>query len=68
MDAVFTFLLFVLLAVFCLPLALVALVLYPVFWLILLPFRIVGIAVDGVLSLIWEIFMLPARVVRRIAR
>lgn len=62
------FLLWVGLAIVCWPLALAALILYPVFWLILLPFRIVGFAVDGVLQLIWEIFALPARIVRRIAR
>jgi hypothetical protein len=47
---------------FCWPLALLALVLYPLVWLILLPFRIVGIAVDGVLELLKAIIFLPARV------
>jgi hypothetical protein len=61
------FLLFILLLIFCWPLAILALVLYPIVWLLLLPFRIVGIAVEGVLSLIWAIFTLPARLVRRIA-
>ena len=61
------FLLWVLLLIFCWPLAILALVLYPIVWLLLLPFRIVGIAVGGVLSLIWAIFTLPARLVRRIA-
>jgi hypothetical protein len=61
------FLLFLILLVFCWPLAVVALVLYPIVWLILLPFRIVGIAVDGVLELIWALFTLPARVLRRLA-
>jgi hypothetical protein len=56
-----TFLLWCLLLVFCWPLALVALVLYPLIWLILLPFRIVGIAVDGVLELVKAIIVLPAR-------
>jgi hypothetical protein len=56
-----TFLLWCLLLVFCWPLALVALVLYPLIWLILLPFRIVGIAVDGVLELVKAIIFLPAR-------
>jgi hypothetical protein len=56
-----TFLLWCLLLVFCWPLALVALVLYPLIWLILLPFRIVGIAVDGVLELVKSIIFLPAR-------
>ena len=62
-----TFLLWVLLLVFCWPLALLALVLYPIVWLILLPFRIVGIAVGGVLEFIWALFTLPARVLRRLA-
>ena len=57
-----TFLLWCLLLVFCWPLALVALVLYPLIWLILLPFRIVGIAVDGVLELVKAVILLPARV------
>ena len=45
----------------CWPLAVVALVLYPVAWLLLLPFRIVGIAVEGVLALVWAVLTLPAR-------
>jgi len=48
----------------CWPLALLALVLYPLVWLLMLPFRIVGIAVDGVLELIKAIIFLPARVLR----
>lgn len=56
-----TFLLWCFLLVFCWPLALLALVLYPLVWLILLPFRIVGIAVDGVLELLKAIIFLPAR-------
>ena len=63
----FTFLLWCLLFVLCWPLAIAALLLYPIVWLILLPFRIVGVAVGGVLSLIWALFTLPFRVVRRIA-
>jgi hypothetical protein len=59
-----TFLLWCLLFVLCWPLALVALVLYPIVWLLLLPFRIVGIAVGGVLELLWAILTLPARVLR----
>ncbi len=62
-----TFLLWCILLVLCWPLALVALVLYPLVWLLLLPFRIVGIAVEGVLSLVWAIVTLPFRLVRRIA-
>jgi hypothetical protein len=57
----FTFLLWCLLFVLCWPLALLALVLYPVVWVLLLPFRIVGIAVHGVLELVWATVMLPAR-------
>ena len=58
------FLLWLLLLVVCWPLALLALVLYPVVWLLLLPFRIVGIAVGGVLALLQAIVLLPARVLR----
>jgi hypothetical protein len=64
----FTFLLWFLLLILCWPLALVALVLYPIVWLILLPFRIVGIAVGGVLELIWALVTLPARAIRAVAR
>ena len=59
-----TFLLWCLLFVICWPLALLALVLYPIVWLLLLPFRIVGIAVGGVLELLWAILTLPARILR----
>jgi hypothetical protein len=62
-----TFILWCFLFFFCWPLAIIALVIYPIVWLLLLPFRIVGIAVGGVLELIWSIITLPARVVRRIA-
>lgn len=58
------FLLWCLLFVFCWPLALLALVLYPLVWLFLLPFRIVGIAVTGALELVAAIIFLPARVLR----
>jgi len=47
--------------VMCWPVAILALVLYPIVWLFLLPFRIVGIAVEGVLQLIWAVIMFPAR-------
>ncbi len=60
------FLLWCILLVFCWPLALLALVLYPIFWLLLLPFRVVGIAVGGVLALISAIIFLPARVLRTV--
>jgi len=62
-----TFILWLLLFLFCWPLAIVALFLYPIVWLLLLPFRIVGIAVGGVLELVWALITLPARVVRRLA-
>jgi hypothetical protein len=58
------FLLWCLLLVFCWPLALAALILYPLVWLLLLPFRLVGIAVDGVLELIYGLFLLPGRLLR----
>ena len=57
----FTLLLGCVLFVICWPLALLALVAYPFVWLILLPFRIVGVAVHGVLALIWAVVMFPAR-------
>ena len=57
-----TFLLWVLLLVFCWPLALLALVLYPIVWLLLLPFRLVGVAVEGVFELLKAIIFLPARI------
>ena len=55
------FLLWCILFVLCWPLALLALILYPLVWLVLLPFRIVGIAVGGVLELMKSIIFLPAR-------
>jgi hypothetical protein len=58
------FLLWCILFFFCWPLALLALVLYPFVWLILLPFRIAGIAVHGVLSFLRALFFLPARMLR----
>jgi hypothetical protein len=60
------FLLWLILLVVCWPLALLALVLYPFIWLLLLPFRIVGIAVDGVFQLLHAILTLPARALRAI--
>lgn len=58
------FLLWLILLVVCWPLALLALLLYPFVWLLLLPFRLVGIAVGGVFSLLKAILLLPARVLR----
>lgn len=60
------FILWCILLVMCWPLALLVLVLFPLVWLILLPFRVVGIAVGGVLDLVGAIFSLPARIVRAI--
>jgi len=57
------FLLWCILLVLCWPLALLALVVYPVVWLLLLPFRVIGIAVDGILKLLWSLVTLPARVI-----
>jgi len=56
------FLLWLVLLVFCWPMALLALVLYPLVWLLLLPFRLVGIAVEGVFSLLRSVILLPSRV------
>jgi len=56
------FLLWCILFVICWPVALVAVVLYPLVWLMLLPFRIVGIAVGGVLALVKGLILLPARI------
>ena len=58
------FLLWCLLLLLCWPLAILALVAYPLVWILLIPFRIVGIAVDGVLGLVRGVVMLPARVLR----
>jgi len=55
------FLLWCILLVLCWPLALLALVLYPVVWLLLLPFRILGIAVEGILELLRAVILFPAR-------
>ena len=60
------FLLWCFLFLLCWPLALLALVLYPFVWLVLLPFRVVGIAVGGVLELVKSIILLPARVLRAV--
>ena len=57
------FILWCILLVLCWPLALLALIVYPLVWILLLPFRIVGIAVDGVLGLLRAVVMFPARVV-----
>ena len=59
-----SFLLWCILLFFCWPLALLVLVLYPLVWLFLLPFRLLGFAVEGVLELLKAIILLPARVLR----
>lgn len=59
-----TFLLWFLLLVFCWPLALLALLLWPLVWLVSLPFRLLGFAVDGVFEFLRALFMLPARILR----
>lgn len=56
-----TFLLWLLLLVVCWPLALLALVLYPIVWLLLLPFRLAGVVVEGVFELLRALILLPAR-------
>ncbi len=67
MGAMIKFLLWLILLVMCWPIALVALVLYPIVWLLLLPFRVVGIAVGGALALVWAIVTLPLRLIRHLA-
>jgi len=57
----FTFLVWLVLLLFCWPLALLALVLYPIVWLLLFPFRLIGIAVEGVFELLKAMILLPAR-------
>lgn len=59
-----TFLLWLLLFIVCWPIAILALILYPLVWLVLLPFRILGIAVDGVLQTVKAIILLPSRILR----
>lgn len=61
-----TFVLWCLLFVICWPIALLALVLYPIVWLLLIPFRIAGVAVHGVLALIAALIFLPVRAIRAI--
>jgi hypothetical protein len=63
---VIKFLLWCVLFVLCWPLALVALILYPIVWLLLIPFRLLGVVVSGVLELVWAIVTLPVRLVRKL--
>ncbi len=60
------FLLWCILFVLCWPAALLALILYPFVWLILLPFRLLGIAVGAVLEFVWTVITLPARIIRKL--
>ena len=60
------FVLWCILFVLCWPVALLALVLYPIVWLFLLPFRILGVMVGGILELIWVLVTLPARLLKKI--
>lgn len=61
-----TFLLWCILFVLCWPVALLALVAYPIVWLLLLPFRLLGIAVGAALDLVWAVATLPARLLKAI--
>jgi hypothetical protein len=67
-DEMWTFILWLILLVVCWPLALLALVLYPIVWLLLLPFRLIGITVDAVFKFLHSILLLPSRVLRGPAR
>jgi len=58
------FLVWLLLLVVCWPLALLAILVYPLVWLLLLPFRLVGVAVEGVFELLRAVALLPARLLR----
>jgi hypothetical protein len=60
------FLLWCILLVLCWPLALLALILYPLVWVLLLPFRLLGVAVGAVLTLVWGIVTLPVRIIHKI--
>ena len=60
------FLLWCIVFVLCWPVAVLALILYPIAWLLLLPFRLIGIAVGAVLETIWVVITLPARILRRV--
>ena len=59
-----TFLAWLVLLIFCWPLAVLALILYPIVWLLLLPFRLVGVTVDAVFELLKGLLFLPARILR----
>ena len=59
------FLLWCILFILCWPVAILSLLAYPIIWLILLPFRLIGVAVHGVLELVWTLIRLPALILRR---
>lgn len=59
-----TFILWLILLILCWPIALLALILYPLVWLILLPFRLIGITVDAVFEFLGAVLRLPARILR----
>jgi hypothetical protein len=63
----FTFLLWCCLLLFCWPLAILALLLYPLVWLVLLPFRLIGLAFDAVFETLSAVLTLPVRIARRLA-
>ena len=63
-----TFLTWLILFILCWPLAVLALILYPIVWLLLLPFRLIGIAVSGVLETIRAVVLLPGRLLTKLAR
>jgi len=65
---VLTFLLWLILLMLCWPVALLALILYPIVWILMLPFRLVGVAVGGVFALLSAAIMLPARVFQRLGQ
>jgi hypothetical protein len=60
------FLLWCILLILCWPLAIVALIAYPIVWLLLLPFRLLGVVVSGILEVVWAIVTLPAHLVRKL--
>ena len=64
--AMIKFLLWCILLVLCWPVALFALILYPLVWLVLIPFRLLGVVVSGVLELVWALVTLPANLLRKV--
>ena len=63
----FTFLLWCVLFILCWPLALVALILYPIVWILLLPFRLIGFTVSALFEFLKELIMLPANIIKKLA-